>query len=287
MRAALAGDARDGVGDVVAGLDDQVGAEHRRELAQRAELALLVGVRLASGGRHPEEVELGAEALGRAPCAPHEPLGARVGLDEREQPLADGLREVGGQRVLARADDLGDQALGLDLLGHLAQRDLAQRREVLDAEEAVERGIDALGLVDLAGAQAGEQGLGAEVDEHHLVGAAEHRVGHRLAHARAAELGDLVVERLEVLDVDGREHVDAGVEQVLDVLVALLVLEARCVGVGQLVDQRDLRRAPQDGGEVHVGEVGARGRSPAAAARPACPRPRRRSPRARASRAAR
>ena len=86
--------------------------------------------------------------------------------------------------LLARADDLGDQALGLDLLGHLAQRDLAQRGEVLDPEEAVERRLDALGRVDLAGPQAGEQRLRAEVDEHDLVGAAEHRVGDRLAHAR-------------------------------------------------------------------------------------------------------
>ena len=70
-----------------------------------------------------------------------------------------------------------DQPLGLDLLGDLAQRDLAQRGEVLDPEEAVERGVDALGRVDLAGAQALEQRLGREVDEHDLVGAAEHRSG--------------------------------------------------------------------------------------------------------------
>ena len=171
-------------GDVVAGLDDQVGAEHRGELAQRLQLALLLGVGLRPGRRDPQQVELRAEALGRAPRAAHEPLGARVGLDEREQPLADGLRAGRRPAILAGADDLGDQALGLDLLGDLAQRDLAQRGEVLDAEEAVERGVDALGLVDLAGPQAGEQRLGAEVDEHDLVGAAEHRVGDRLAHAR-------------------------------------------------------------------------------------------------------
>ena len=57
-------------------------------------------------------------------------------------------------------DALGRQALGLDLLGHLAQRDLAQRGEVLDPEEVVQRGVDALGGIDLAGAQAVEQRLG-------------------------------------------------------------------------------------------------------------------------------
>ena len=38
---------------------------------------------------------------------------------------------------------------------------------------------------------------------------------------------DDVVHRLEVLDVDGRDHVDAGVEQLLDVLPALLVPGSR------------------------------------------------------------
>ena len=52
-----------------------------------------------------------------------------------------------------------------------------------------ERRLDALAGVDLAGAQAGDQRLRREVDEHDLVGLAEHAVGQRLAHARAGELG--------------------------------------------------------------------------------------------------
>ena len=63
---------------------------------------------------------------------------------------------------------------------------------------------------------------------------------------------DDVVERLEVLDVHGRDDVDAGVEQLFDVLPALLVARARDVGVGQLVDQGDLRTAGQHGVEVHL-----------------------------------
>ena len=106
----------------------------------------------------------------------------RRGLDQREQALADGLRRVGGEALLARADELGGQALGADLLGDLAQRDLAQRGEVLDPEEVVERRLDALGRVDLAGAQALEQRLGREVDQHDLVGA---RRGSRRGSSRA------------------------------------------------------------------------------------------------------
>ena len=168
-------------------------------------------------------------------CAP----GVR--LDQRQQPLADRLRRFGGDRLLARADAAGGGEPSLaNLLGDLAQRDLAQRRQVLDLEEVVQRRVDPLDGVDLAGAQPLEQLLRREVDDHDLIGATEQRVRDRLAHADAAELGDLVVERFEVLNVDRGEHVDPGGQNILDVLVALGVLEPGRVGVGQLVDQAEL-----------------------------------------------
>ena len=72
--------------------------------------------------------------------------------------------------VVARRRRRERQPLGLDVLGHLAQRDLAQRGEVLDLEEAVERRLDALAGIDLARPQALDQRLRREVDEHDLVG---------------------------------------------------------------------------------------------------------------------
>ena len=55
-----------------------------------------------------------------------------------------------------------------------------------------------------------------------------------------------------MLDVDGREHVDPGVEHVTDVLEALLVLGARGVRVRELVDQAQLGRARQHRRQVHL-----------------------------------
>ena len=46
--------------------------------------------------------------------------------------------------------------------------------------------------------------------------------------------------------------VDPGVEQLLDVLPALLVARARDVRVGVLVDERDRRSAGEDGVDVHL-----------------------------------
>ena len=85
--------------------------------------------------------------------------------------------------------------------------------------------LDPLLGVDLAGAQPLEQRLGGEVDQHDLVGPAEHGVGHDLADPGPGQLGDVVVEALEVLDVHRREDVDSGGEHLVDVLVALRVLE--------------------------------------------------------------
>ncbi len=142
-------------------------------------------------------------------------------------------------------------------LGDLTQRDLPQREQVFDGEEVVQRRLDVLARVDLAGAEALDQRLGGEVDQHHLVGLAEHGVGDRLADAGAGQLGDLVVQRLEVLDVDGREDVDPRRQHVANVLEALLVLDAGGVGVRELVDQRQIGITPQQRRQVHLLELGA------------------------------
>lgn len=61
-----------------------------------------------------------------------------------------------------------------------------------------------------------------------------------------------------MLDVDRRDDVDAGVEELADVLPPFLVAGAGDVGVGEFVDERDLRAAREERVEVEV----AQGRSP-------------------------
>ena len=73
----------------------------------------------------------------------------------------------------------------LDVLGDLAEGELAQRAEVLDAEEVPERHLDAFARVDLARVQPLAQRLRREVDEHDLVGVVEDAVGEGLAHAHS------------------------------------------------------------------------------------------------------
>ena len=77
-------------------------------------------------------------------------------------------------------------------------------------------------------------------------------VGHGLAHADAGDPRDDVVQAFDVLDVERRVDVDAGGQQFLDIQIALGMPAARRVGVGELVDQHQLRPARQDGVEVHL-----------------------------------
>ena len=193
---------------------------------------------------HPERVERRAEALGRPPGAAQDPLRARLGGDQCEHALGDGLR---AQRV--EHDRLPPR---LDVLGHLAQRQLAQRGQPIGAEEVVERRLRALPRVHLARADPLLERLGGEVDEHDLVGRLEDAVGERLAHTDVRQLGDGVVEALEVLDVDRRDDVDPGREHLVDVLPALVVAGLGQVRMGELVDQRELGRTPDHRVDVHL-----------------------------------
>ena len=76
--------------------------------------------------------------------------------------------------------------------------------------------------VDLSVAEALDQILGRQIDELDVVGALEDHVRHGLPHPHPGDPCNDVVQALEVLDVDGGVDLDAGVEELLDVRVALL-----------------------------------------------------------------
>ena len=67
-------------------------------------------------------------------------------------------------------------------LGHLAQRQLPQGRQVLVLEEVLQRPGDLVGGVDLPGLQPLEQILDRQVQVDDLVGLLEEAVRHGLAH---------------------------------------------------------------------------------------------------------
>ncbi len=186
-------------------------------------------------GRHEHAEQLTGGSSGHARGAPDHVIAARRARDRDEHTLARLPRvvDVVQRHVLAQPV--------LDPVGDPQQGELAQRGEVARPEVVGERGVDLVRRVDVAVRQATAQRLRRHVDELDLVGAADERVGHRLELADPGDPLDDVVHRLEVLDVDGRDHVDAGVEDRVDVLPPLLVRRAGHVRVRQLVDEDHLR----------------------------------------------
>ena len=115
----------------------------------------------------------------------------------------------------------------------------------------LKRALSLLGNIDLAVLEPLDQILRRDVDELDGVGAIEHRVGNRLAHANLGDLSDDVVEALDVLDVERGVDIDAVVEQLLDIQIALGMPAAGGVGVRELIDQDELRMPRQNRVEVH------------------------------------
>ena len=135
------------------------------------------------------------------------------------------------------------QQLLVDPLGGAAQRQLAQRSQIALREVVANGALGLLRHIDLALAQALDQILGGKIDDLDVVRLVEDAVGHGLAHADPGDPGDDVVEALDMLDVERREDVDAGGDQLLDIEVALGMPAAGGVGVGELVDEHELRAA--------------------------------------------
>ena len=89
---------------------------------------------LAPLGLDPQRVHVTTESLCRAPRPSHDPLRLGLRLDERQHPLGDGLP---GERLEGRG-----AAPVLGVFGHLPQRELAQRAQVLEPEEVRQRSVD-------------------------------------------------------------------------------------------------------------------------------------------------
>ena len=173
-----------------------------------------------------------------------------------------GTASDGNDDAFARLPGVGDLVLfaiflqrRVDLVGQPQQRKFAQRRQVSAPEVVGERRVDAFGSVDVAVGKPAPQRLRCDVDQLDLVGGAHHFVGHLLLLFDAGDLGDDVVQAFQMLDVDRGDDGDSGVEQLLDILPSLRVLAAGSVGVGEFVDQHDLRVTGQHRSHVELGEA--------------------------------
>ncbi len=212
-------------------------------------LALRRGEPLQCGRLDVDGGPLDTELGGEARCAPDEVVASGARPDATQQ------RCFG----FPDAPDCLVRAIGLDVVldavRRAAQRELAQCHQVALAEEVARRALDLLGKVHLAGLQAGEQIVGGNVDQYHLVGIVEERVRNGFPDRDAGNSADDVVQALEMLDIECREDVDAARQQLFDVLPPLGMTRSVDVGVRELVDQDQRRTTLQRCVEVELREL--------------------------------
>ena len=178
---------------------------------------------------------VGIERVGQALAGAHQLLRLRIRADGDED------RD---RRRAARARDPAGSARAAASTRSATRRSASSRSAMrLGLRKKRSTAVAPRLHVDLAGVQAREQVIRRQIDQLDFVGLVEDAIGQGLALAHAGDLGDQVVQALQVLDVDGGPDVDAGIQQLLDVLPALGVARRRLaadeVGVRQLIDQQD------------------------------------------------
>ena len=230
---------RSSVGVVAALEPYRVRAQTFGQTEQLGEAIGALGVGgLAQGldrNRCPGRVESGRE-LARAP---DDALRNFVRPDAGEQALRRRPRAL--DRFLAQIVD----HLVVDPLSGAAKRELPQCGQIAGSEEILGRPPGRLRHIDLALMQALDEFVGGQIDQNDVGGLLQHPVGNGLAHDNSGDARDNVGEAFEMLDVERRPDVNAGVEQLLHVLPALGVTAIGGVGVSEFVDDDQLGLARQ------------------------------------------
>ncbi len=242
-----AGEAEDGLDEVGGRFAPDLRAEPLG-LAQGAVETIggLGGERQAMGAGERQHDPAGVEAGGETARLAHDLLGHSIRPHADEQTLAGRPGAFDG--ALAQEVD----HLVVDAVGCPPQAEFAKGREDGGAEEAFERAAGIVGEIDLARLEALDEFAGREIDQHHLVGGFEHDVRHRLAHRDPGNAGHEVGEAFEMLDVERGPDIDAGVQELGDILVALGMACAGGVGMGEFVDDQEAGSARQGRVEVEL-----------------------------------
>src|SRR5258708_9410334 len=116
----------------------------------------------------------------------------------------------------------------------------------------LERAFRLPGDVDLSLSETLDQIVRRKINQLDGVRAVEHRVRHGLTHADVGDLSDDVIQTFNVLNSHRGIDVDTVAQHLFDIEIPLRLAAAGRTGVGELVDQNDLRVAGDDGIEVHL-----------------------------------
>ena len=188
--------------------------------------------------------------------------GLRHARPAGDQILRHGIRADADRDALAH--DQRFTVFGLKVLqavvhrlGHLSQGQFAQGNQVRRAEKIGQGALGPFHRVNIATLHAGLQGLRRQVGHHDFARPLDNPVRNGLAHLHTRELANRRRQAFDVLHVHSGNHIDASIQNLEDIFIALVVLAALDVGMREFIDERDLRVARQNRVNVHLFEGGA------------------------------
>ncbi|MCY1165432.1 hypothetical protein D9M73_53380 [compost metagenome] len=139
-----------------------------------------------------------------------------------------------------------------NVLGGAPQRYLAQGNQVALAKEVLRRTLGLVRQVDLTGLQARHQFVGRDIHQDDFIRIVQHRVRYRLMHPDAGDGAHRAIEAFQMLNIQRRPDIDAGLQQFLHVLPAFGMARALDVTVRQLIHQQHPRLARQRSVQVKL-----------------------------------
>ncbi len=140
--------------------------------------------------------------------------------------------------------------LFIDPLCSTAEGKFTQGVEISLVEELLDRPCCHIRDIDFPVPQPLEKFRGCKIDNLDLCCFIDHPVGNRLAHEHTGDLGNNIIETLDVLDIQRGIDIDTGIEQFLDILVAFGVTGTGNIGMGEFIDKNE--RWPETKGCIEV-----------------------------------
>ena len=123
------------------------------------------------------------------------------------------------------------------------------------SEEILRGGGSSLAKVNLSLVKPTLEIARSEIDKFDRLGAVQEAVRNGFAHGSLGDGADDVRAAFEMLDVDGRMDIDAGIKQLRDIHPSFRVPRSRCVGVREFIHQRNLRTSFEERIEIQLREI--------------------------------
>ena len=120
------------------------------------------------------------------------------------------------------------------------QCDLPQCRQIIPDKKVIQRTGSLLLLIDFSFPQTLDQIVRLNIHQLHLIGRVKYRIRNTLAHRYLCNGGHQVVQRFQMLHIDGGVYIDSGPQQLLNILIPFEVAASCGIAVCQLVHQNQL-----------------------------------------------